>query len=191
MMEQKTDDRRVRRTRAQLRRALTQLLAEKDLRSISVRELTDRADINRGTFYAHYRDIYDLMEHLENEFFTELHQRLSRYTPQQLQGDLAPVLEDVLHLVSENRDLLPSLLDPQSSDRFFLRLSGVIFDMYRRGWTLVYPLGNGEEPNYCLSFVVSGMVGLVRSWAQRGFQEPPDAIAALASRLIRSGLQSF
>ena len=191
MAEQKTDDRRVRRTRAQLRRALTQLLAEKDLRSISVRELTDRADINRGTFYAHSRDIYDLMEHLENEFFSELHQRLSRYTPQQLRGDLAPVLEDVLHLVSENRDLLPSLLDPQSSDRFFLRLSGVIIDMYRREWTLVYPLGDGEGANYCLAFVVSGMVGLVRSWAQRGFQDPPSVIAALAGQLIRSGLQSF
>ena len=72
MAEAHTDDRRVRRTRAQLRRALTQLLAEKELRSITVRELTDRADVNRGTFYAHYRDIYDLMEHLENEFFTEL-----------------------------------------------------------------------------------------------------------------------
>ena len=190
MTEHRGDDRRVRRTRAQLRRALTQLLAEKELRSITVRELTDRADVNRGTFYAHYRDIYDLMEHLENEFFTELHQRLSRYTPQQLRGDLVPALEDVLRLVSENRDLLPSLLDARSADRFFARLSEVIFDMYRRQWGLVYSLGDGAEVNYCLSFVVSGMMGLVRAWARQGFQESPAAIAALAGRLIRSGLQS-
>ena len=43
-------DRRVRRTKARLRQALTELLREKDLRSITVRELTDRADVNRGTF---------------------------------------------------------------------------------------------------------------------------------------------
>ena len=190
MTEHRGDDRRVRRTRAQLRRALTQLLAEKELRSITVRELTDRADVNRGTFYAHYRDIYDLMERLENEFFTELHQRLPRYTPQQLRGDLTPVLEDVLRLVAENRDLLPSLLDAGSADRFFARLSEVIFDMYRRQWGLVYSLGDGAEVNYCLSFVVSGMMGLVRAWARQGFQESPAAIAALAGRLIRSGLQS-
>ena len=55
-------DRRVRRTRAQLRRALTELLEEKDIRSVTVRELTERADVNRGTFYAHYSDIYDLVE---------------------------------------------------------------------------------------------------------------------------------
>ena len=191
MTKHTDDDRRVRRTRARLRQALTQLLAEKDLRSITVRELTDLADVNRGTFYAHYRDLYDLMEHLEQTFFSELQQRLSRYTSQQLREDLAPVLEDVLGLVWENRDLLPSLLDPQSADRFFSRLSAVIYDMYRKEWGLVYSLGDESEISYCLSFVVSGMMGLVRSWAQAGFREPPQAIAALAGRLIRSGLQSF
>ena len=65
-MEQKLD-RRVRRTREQLKRALTQLLLEKPVREITVRELTDRADVNRGTFYAHYTDLYDMLEQMENE----------------------------------------------------------------------------------------------------------------------------
>ena len=183
-------DLRVERTRRHIAEAFLALRAQKPLERMTVKELAARAEINKATFYLHYRDIYDLMEHLENEFFTELHQRLSRYTPQQLRGDLTPVLEDVLRLVAENRDLLPSLLDAGSADRFFARLSEVIFDMYRRQWGLVYSLGDGAEVNYCLSFVVSGMMGLVRAWARQGFQESPAAIAALAGRLIRSGLQS-
>ena len=55
-MEQSSTDRRVRKTKKQLRLALMELLAEKSAKSISVRELTERADINRGTFYIHYRD---------------------------------------------------------------------------------------------------------------------------------------
>ena len=58
-------DRRVRRTRAQLRQALTALLREKDLKDITVRELTDRADVNRGTFYSHYQDVYDMVFFLD------------------------------------------------------------------------------------------------------------------------------
>ena len=50
-MEQSSTDRRVRKTKKQLRLALMELLAEKSAKSISVRELTERADINRGTFY--------------------------------------------------------------------------------------------------------------------------------------------
>lgn len=50
-MEEQSVDRRVRKTKRQLRKALMDLMAEKPVKSISVRELADRADINRGTFY--------------------------------------------------------------------------------------------------------------------------------------------
>ena len=51
-------DRRVVRTKQQIRRALIELLAEKGESSIAVRELAQRANINRGTFYIHYKDIH-------------------------------------------------------------------------------------------------------------------------------------
>ena len=49
-----------------------ELLAEKSAKSISVRELTERADINRGTFYIHYRDVGDLLQRLEDEMADRL-----------------------------------------------------------------------------------------------------------------------
>ena len=53
-------DRRIRRTRTLLRQGLIQLMATKDIKDISVKELSDLADINRGTFYLHYNDIFDM-----------------------------------------------------------------------------------------------------------------------------------
>ena len=55
-------DRRKRKTKALLRQTLTQLLMHKDLKDITISELTEMADVNRGTFYLHYRDIYDLFD---------------------------------------------------------------------------------------------------------------------------------
>lgn len=52
-MEERGIDRRVRKTKRQLRQALMDLMSEKPSKSISVRELAERADINRGTFYIH------------------------------------------------------------------------------------------------------------------------------------------
>ena len=63
-MIQDTQDRRVRRTRMRLQQAMLELLKEKDARSITVRELTQRADVNRGTFYAHYKDVFDLLDQM-------------------------------------------------------------------------------------------------------------------------------
>lgn len=69
-MEQSGTDRRVRKTKSQLRLALMDLLVEKSAKNISVRELAERADINRGTFYIHYQDVNDLLQRLEDEMAT-------------------------------------------------------------------------------------------------------------------------
>ena len=71
-MAEQRQDRRVRRSKAQLRQALIQLLQEKPVEEITVRELTERADVNRGTFYSHYQNIYHMLEQVENELFDEL-----------------------------------------------------------------------------------------------------------------------
>lgn len=57
----KPEDRRVRRTRAALRKALVELVLDKGFQAVTVEEITERADIGRATFYAHYRDKEDLL----------------------------------------------------------------------------------------------------------------------------------
>ena len=54
--KEETIDRRIRKTRRLLRECLTALLKEKKVQDITVREIADMADINRGTFYLHYKD---------------------------------------------------------------------------------------------------------------------------------------
>ena len=71
-MADMTVDRRVKKTKRQLRQALMHLMTEKPSRSISVRELAERADINRGTFYIHDKDVGDLLQQLEDEMAERL-----------------------------------------------------------------------------------------------------------------------
>ena len=125
-MEGTTTDRRVRRTKARLRQALAQLLLEKDLSSITVRELTDLADVNRGTFYTHYRDLYDMLEQMEQEMFQELEDMLDSYASDILQQDITPILRDVFRFVGRNKDLCQVFLARQAVDRFSQRLNTLI-----------------------------------------------------------------
>lgn len=68
---QKREDRRVRRTRAGIRRAFLELLDEKDYGQITVTELSERADINRKTFYAYYSGMEDLLRDLEKDLLAD------------------------------------------------------------------------------------------------------------------------
>ena len=81
-MEEKLD-RRVVRTKQQIRQALIDLLSQKSENNISVRELTQKANINRGTFYIHYKDIHDLVEQLVDEGVEKLLGVCRRHPPAQ------------------------------------------------------------------------------------------------------------
>ena len=75
-------DRRVNRTKRQIKKALINLLSKKALSRITVSEITELADIGRGTFYTHYQDIYDLYHSLINELAKDLLDIFSRYYSQ-------------------------------------------------------------------------------------------------------------
>ena len=63
-MEKKVD-RRVIKTRRQLKKGLAALMKEKSVNQITVKELVEEVDINRSTFYLHFKDIQDLLREIE------------------------------------------------------------------------------------------------------------------------------
>ena len=65
-------DLRTQKTLKALRNAFLQLRAKKDLERISVKELTQLAEVSKATFYLHYRDIYDLSDFLQREVITNI-----------------------------------------------------------------------------------------------------------------------
>ena len=69
-------DQRTRLTKMLIRKAFTELLREKPVQNITVKELCQTAGINRGTFYSHYTDIYDLLQQIEDEITEEFQKSL-------------------------------------------------------------------------------------------------------------------
>lgn len=69
-------DLRVKKTKNAIINAFLQLRAKKPLERITVKELSDLAEINKATFYLHYKDIYDLSETLENELLDSVFNKL-------------------------------------------------------------------------------------------------------------------
>lgn len=69
--DRKREDRRVRRTRASIRRAFLDLLDEKSYGQITVTELSEKADINRKTFYAYYSGMDELLRELEQDLMAD------------------------------------------------------------------------------------------------------------------------
>ena len=65
-------DPRVKRSRQLIQQSFMQLIAEKDFQNITVQDITERAEVNRATFYAHFEDKYALLNHMVREAFHEM-----------------------------------------------------------------------------------------------------------------------
>lgn len=100
---EKTVDRRVRKTKNQLRQGLARLMVKKSLKEITVKELTDLVDMNRGTFYLHYRDIYDMAEKIEDEIMVEFQDILDSVSDEELSRSLLPLFPASTHIWRKTR----------------------------------------------------------------------------------------
>jgi len=103
--EEEKLDPRVKRTRNLILRSFEGLLAEKGFETISVQDVTDKAEVNRATFYAHFHDKYELLDYsISHMFGHEIEKRMlnaCHYTPDNLKNLILAVCEFLAKTHSE------------------------------------------------------------------------------------------
>jgi AcrR family transcriptional regulator len=108
-------DRRQRKTRAAILEACIDLMKEKDFQHITVGDIARRANINRGTFYLHFADKYDMLDSFENEMAEKIERAIVENIPQEPDPRLFiesryDTIVQILTCFQENRELLNFLL---------------------------------------------------------------------------------
>ena len=185
--ELKKEDRRVRRTKKLLTQALTKLLEKKQVNEITVKELTDLADMNRGTFYLYYKDIYDMLEKIEDEMFQKLDVIAQTHEHGDITQEVKPILLDLFRFIGENQEMCRILLSPNGDINFLHRLYEAIRERIREIWADQVEAVSEKEFDYRYSFVVFGCAGMIRAWVNRNCQETDLQMAELAAAMIRRG----
>ena len=181
-------DRRVRKTRRQLRECLITLLKEKKVQDITVRELTDMADLNRGTFYLHYKDVFDLLEKTEAELQEDFNQLVCKHDAVDLKQRPSVIFNEIYSLVYDNADLIEILLGENGDLNFVNSLKLLIREKCLKDWMEVFRSGNAAAFDAFFSFIVSGCIGLVQYWLQTGLKETPEQMAKLTEHIITKGI---
>src|SRR5687767_8755060 len=127
----RSDDRRVRRTRQALVQALVSLVVEKRYDAITVRELLDRADVARSTFYSHYRGKDDLLLKSFERMLSMLDQHLDRT------GDATRVVpvRELFHHVGKFRSFHQALVRARVMDRQYQGRTGHLSHLIERRLT--------------------------------------------------------
>lgn len=187
-MKTKAEDLRVLKTRRTIRGALIELMSEKALSDITISELSEKAMINRKTFYRHYRAVSDVVTELENEILDEFSGILRSENRGVL--DAGVVIRDISAVVERRREFFMKLMT-HNPDVFN---SGKLKAMLRR--TLSVSLksvgaADKETVDAAAEFMVSGILALYARWFDGGCAGNLDFITEISVRMVTEGLHGF
>lgn len=167
------NNRRTQMTRMLLRTALTELMGEKPFSQITIKDICERADLNRTTFYLHYTDQHALLLDVENEVYRKTLKYLENIRP----SDDAPAkIRMFLEYIRDQEDLFRILLLDASGEEFRGRFIQNTLDTLKVG----IPVSCGsEEIPYILCFLMQGSVHMITEWIRRDFDLESGQLARL------------
>jgi AcrR family transcriptional regulator len=134
---------------------------------ITVRELTDKADVHRSTFYANFEDIYDLYNQTEDFVIKEISEILSA----EHNLDARAFFSILLQYIFDNRQVCRLILTGNINSVFINRISVLFKDLCVECWKKEHNLkcSDNELDNYA-QFFLSGSMGIIGEWVANGFE---------------------
>ena len=162
-MAEKGLNRNAQRSIRLLKEAFMELLAEKPYESITVSNVARKADLNRGTFYAHFDNVDDLMRSVMSDTADTISEFLSKAVESGFLEDPLPVLAQVGAYLDQNRELTRKLVESRSVEPFVLALES----RFREWVQQRSPARTAEEKLACAmltDYLAGGVLQTYRSW---------------------------
>jgi AcrR family transcriptional regulator len=126
------EDPRVQRTRKLLQQAFMELTVEKGFEALTVRDITQRAMMNRSTFYRHYLDKYDLLEQYMDELYVMFQGRggVAELKPHEAPSNLVDLLKHIQQFADFYRVMLTAKTDHFFEQRFHQKMEKRFFSCF-------------------------------------------------------------
>ena len=170
------NNRRAKMTCMLLRTALTELMGEKPFAQITIKDICERADLNRTTFYLHYMDQNDLLLDVENEVYRKTLEYLENVRPT---NDAPGMIRAFLDYIRDQQDLFRILLLDKRAEDFRGRFIRNTLGSLKVNIPVSCP---PEEVPYVLCFLMQGSIHMITEWIKRDFDIGSGQLAELIYR---------
>jgi AcrR family transcriptional regulator len=190
-MGEKAEYRSAIRSRKLIRQAFVGLLQEKDLEKITVTDIITRADINRGTFYAHYQDINAVIEQIENEIIEKMLEFLAEFRYQNFFQNPLPLLLKISKYLEEDVDFYRILINSNGSEQFLRKLKNNFVQHMKIDTDI--PEEIKQSPAFLIRahFFAGGLVNLYQVWFRGELDISLNEISLELSKIIASNAKSI
>lgn len=185
-------NRSTRRTRAAIRNALLNAIEQKPVSSVTVQEIIDHANVCRTTFYAHYRDVQDLITSIGDEIIDEVGAHLSDSRYSEDQGCVYPTIASVVHTYAENADTIRLLNGPNGDPSFNSRMQERIYSIISELRKQFDPTHFNEQHHRLYSYyVISGGISVMNDLLYTHSDWDPEHLIDIFCDMASHGQKVF
>jgi AcrR family transcriptional regulator len=174
------NDRRILRTRKMLWEALVSLIKEKDYSEITIQDIADRANVNRVTFYLHYRDKQDLLEKNVEAIFNDLNSRITPLTGEKFRTDIPPEgMTLVYQFIAENAKFYRIVLGEKGLPFLVNRFQKYLAELTIRRFQMLNPQKK-KRPiplEIVAQYAAGSIIGLINWWLENDMPISPKEFA--------------
>lgn len=190
MSEDKKIDRRVVKTKKAIYSAFAQLLLEKDVNAITIKDIADRADINRKTFYNYYAGIYELIEEIENKILYSFEQALMDVNIADALHNPNRLFNELTEIINQDLDFYGHLMRMENNSSLVVKLVGALKTKAKEIISKQTRLAP-QMLDIVLDFVVSGMMKVYQNWFNSDRSQSIEDFSKTVSTLTFRGINGI
>lgn len=179
-------------TKQAIKKVFIQQVEEVGFERVTVKNLALAAQINRGTFYLHYMDKYDVMEDLQQELLMELERYVKHVQPVEAfqtlkMGQFYQPFIKVITCIKEHATAFRMLLGEQGSPAFTQKMKTIFGNhILDRLSVIREEVKDPEFQQYLQAFIASAILGVIQEWLDKGNENlTVEEMVALHFRLLR------
>jgi AcrR family transcriptional regulator len=186
-----TTDPRVKRTQRFLKDALLSLIKEKGFDAITIRDLTDTADLNRATFYRHYQDKFDLLDQTIDDMLLDLGTHVEPKSVEELnrKDGVIPIYLRMFEFISEHSFFFQVVMGENGISFFQRRLLSIIGQFINKKIDQLHPdLKKMDIPkDIFIQYISFANLGLISYWLEIDMKYSAKYMAKQLSELTEKG----
>lgn len=174
------------RSRQLIKQAFAQLLNEKDMAKITVTDIVERAGISRGTFYAHYLDVYDLHIAIQNNMMETIDNTLNTVGIDNIMRDPSDAIRIGLKFLQENKDYYKLFVNSKDGPHLIERVISIVQERFSDRIGELTTQNNAKIIMCYLIYTLGGIRSLLIDWFNQSVNISADDCANLLIQYVNS-----
>lgn len=186
-------DRRKRKTRLAIQQAVAELLPSKGFESMTILDITEKADINRGTFYLHFVDKYDMLDQFEKELLMKIKEAVLEHltydaSAEDLIATRYPTIVNVLRCIADEKQILEILFQTKGILSLQSQMKEVLLQLFKVDVVRNIDFKQAKvSPDFFVTILTSNFLGFAQYFLATEEEMEPEKLAKTMLNVLING----